>query len=147
MAAIGPMPYTAVNTLFDAEDRLVDVVAGEVVREHVTVAFARYGLPQRILVDNGPPGGTAGASGLSALEAEWLQLGIAVSHGRPYHPQTQGKLERLHRTLWAEVVGIRGLPDLATALDCEGGWRRSGCVGPWFSLRMEIRCLRGRVWS
>jgi transposase InsO family protein len=85
------------------------------VREHLAQAFRRYGLPRRILTDNGPPWGTAGAGGITALEAWWLQLGIAVSHGRPRHPQTQGKLERLHRTLWAETVGIRDLPDLATA--------------------------------
>jgi transposase InsO family protein len=85
------------------------------VREHLTTLFTRYGLPRRILTDNGPPWGTAGAGGLSALEAWWWRLGIAVRHGRPHHPQTQGKIERLHRTLWAETVGIHALPDLETA--------------------------------
>lgn len=108
-------------TVQDDHSRFALVVAAcadereAVVRLHLTAAFRRYGLPRRILTDNGPPWGTAGAGGLSALEAWWLQLGIAVSHGRPYHPQTQGKVERLHRTLWAEVVGIRDLPDLGTA--------------------------------
>jgi transposase InsO family protein len=86
-----------------------------VVKAHLGGAFHRFGLPRRILTDNGPPWGTAGAGGMSALEVWWVQLGIAVTHGRPRHPQTQGKIERLHRTLWAEVVGIRDLPDLATA--------------------------------
>jgi transposase InsO family protein len=85
------------------------------VKALLTAAFCRYGRPRRILTDNGPPWGTAGAGGLSALEVWWVQLGIAVSHGRPHHPQTQGKVERLHRTIWAEVVGIRELPDLPTA--------------------------------
>ena len=31
-------------------------------------------------------------------------MGIKVSHSRPYHPQTQGKDERFHRTLNAEVL-------------------------------------------
>ena len=33
-----------------------------------------------------------------------IHLGIAITHGRPYHPQTQGKDERFHRTLKAEVL-------------------------------------------
>jgi transposase InsO family protein len=93
------------------------------VQEHLTTTFRRYGLPQRILTDNGSPWRDPGASGLTALEAWLLRLGIAISHGRPYHPQTQGKVERLHRTLWAEVVGIRALPDLATAQARFDAWR------------------------
>jgi transposase InsO family protein len=95
----------------------------DLVQAHLTTAFQRYGLPRRILTDNGPPWGTAGAGGMSALEAWLLRLGIAVSHGRPRHPQTQGRVERLHRTLWAEVPGIRDLPDLATAQARFDAWR------------------------
>jgi transposase InsO family protein len=114
-------------TLLDDHSRFALLVAAcahqqaDVVRELLTCAFRRYGLPRRILTDNGPPWG--GAGGMTALEAWWLRLGIAVSHGRPHHPQTQGKLERLHRTLWAEVVGIRDLPDLATAHARFEAWR------------------------
>ena len=32
-----------------------------------------------------------------------MDLGIRVSHSRPYHPQTQGKDERFHRTFKAEI--------------------------------------------
>ena len=116
-------------TLLDDHSRFALVVAAcphareDLVRAHLTAAFRRYGLPRRILTDNGPPWGPAGAGGLTALEAWWLRLGIAVTHGRPHHPQTQGKLERLHRTMWAEVTGIRDLPDLATAQRRFDAWR------------------------
>jgi transposase InsO family protein len=116
-------------TLLDDHSRFALLVAAcpheraDLVRAHLTTAFQRYGLPRRILSDNGPPWGAAGAGGITALEAWWLRLGIAVSHGRPIHPQTQGKLERLHRTMWAEVVGIRNLPDLATAQRRFDAWR------------------------
>ena len=43
----------------------------------------------------------------------WLiRLGIQLIHGRPLHPQTQGKEERFHRTLKAEVLGTRIFRDL-----------------------------------
>jgi hypothetical protein len=53
--------------------------------------------------------------GLTALEAWLLRLGIDVWHGRPYHPQKQGKVERFHGTIAAEVCAQRVLPDLAAA--------------------------------
>jgi len=35
----------------------------------------------------------------------WLmQLGTGVGYSRPYHPQTQGKDERFHRTLKLELL-------------------------------------------
>ena len=58
----------------------------------------------RILSDNGSCWSANGNGGLSALEVWLLQLGIAVSHGRPYHPQTQGKDERFHLTLDRELL-------------------------------------------
>ena len=53
--------------------------------------------------------------GLTRLEAWWLRLGIEPWHGRVYHPQTQGKVERFHGTIAAEVFAQRQFPDLATA--------------------------------
>lgn len=82
---------------------------GTRVRGHLTEAFRRYGLPQQMLCDNGPPWGTAniGAGGLTALAVWLIRLGIDPIHGRFYHPQTQGKEERFHRTLKAAVAGDR----------------------------------------
>ncbi len=87
----------------------------ETVWTHLTAAFATYGLPQIILTDNGPPWGSSGAGGITTLEAQLLQLGITVWHGHPYHPQTQGKVERFHRTLGAEVRLLHQLADLQQA--------------------------------
>jgi transposase InsO family protein len=85
------------------------------VQEQLTRVFAHYGLPHVILCDNGAPWAPAGEDGLTRLEASWLRLGIEVWHGRPRHPQTQGKVERFHGTLAAEVFGTRQFPDLPTA--------------------------------
>ncbi len=79
----------------------------------LTRCFQRYGLPRILLCDNGPPWGPSGRGGITALEAWLLRLGIAPWHGEFYHPQTQGKVERLHRTIAAEVFAHRAVPDLA----------------------------------
>ena len=66
--------------------------------------FTRHGLPAKMLMDNGPPWGDRGEQSFTRLTVWLLELGIAVGHGRPYHPQTQGKDERFHRTLKEEVL-------------------------------------------
>ena len=66
-------------------------------------AFRCYGLPDAILCDNGPPWGSPGGE-YSALEVWLIRLGIRVLHGRPYHPQTQGKAERFHQTLKYDLL-------------------------------------------
>lgn len=66
--------------------------------------FRRYGLPEWITCDNGSPWGSGGRSYYTALGVWLLRLGIGISHSRPHHPQTQGKDERFHRTLEAEVL-------------------------------------------
>ena len=85
------------------------------VRQELTAAFRCHGLPDRMLMDNGPPWGAPEAEH-TALTVWLMQLGIAISHGRPYHPQTQGKDERFHRTLKAEAIGRRVFRDLP---DCQ----------------------------
>jgi len=64
----------------------------------------RYGQPEMIRVDNGPPFGSQGAGGLSALSVWWLSLGIGVEFITPGCPQENGAHERMHRTLKAEAT-------------------------------------------
>lgn len=73
------------------------------VQTALTAVFRQFGLPQAILCDNGSPWGAAGLGGITRLEAWLLRLGVEPWHGQPYHPQTQGKVERFHRTIAAEV--------------------------------------------
>jgi transposase InsO family protein len=75
--------------------------------------FRRYGLPERITCDNGSPWGSGGRSYYTALGVWLMRLGIGVSHSRPHHPQTQGKDERFHRTLEAEVLRYQNGTTLA----------------------------------
>ncbi len=76
----------------------------ETVKAQLTLIFQEYGLPERFLMDNGRPWGFDLQAPHTRLTVWLIQLGIAISHGRPYHPQTQGKDERLNRTLDIEVI-------------------------------------------
>jgi len=94
------------------------------VQEQVTTACQCYGLPERMLMDNGSPWGSDAAHQHTKLTAWLIRLGITVVHGRPYHPQTQGKEERFHRTLALEVLKTR--PDwrsLAEVQHAFDAWR------------------------
>jgi len=95
----------------------------ETVRHHLGLVFHRYGLPQRILADNGGPWGSCGQDGYTQLELWLIRLGIEVSHSRVCHPQTLGKEERFHRTLQADLLSSRSFTDLCHCQDEFNLWR------------------------
>jgi transposase InsO family protein len=87
---------------------------GPTVQRALTHAFATYGLPEAILCDNAPPWGSPEPVCPYTTFTVWLlRLGVRVLHGRPYHPQTQGKDERFHRTLQRELLSRHTWRDLA----------------------------------
>lgn len=95
---------------------------GETVKSQLIPVFASYGLPEVILVDNGPPWGSGYTRRPHTRFTAWLiSQGVTVSHGRPYHPQTRGKDERFHRSLSLEVLregqSWLDLSDVQAALD------------------------------
>ena len=105
--------------------------------------FERYGLPWRMTMDNGSPWGDDGTRRLTITTAFLVRLGIRVSHSRPYHPQTQGKDERFHRTLDDELLKwttFRDLPDTQRAFD---RWRdRYNLDRPHEALGMQTPVTR-----
>jgi len=91
-------------------------------RQHLVAVFRRYGLPETMLMDNGSPWGDSGGGRFTAFSVWLMRLGVGVTHGRPYHPQTQGKDERLHRTMKAEIALDR-LTDLDQCQRAFDSWR------------------------
>lgn len=77
---------------------------GDTVRERLRGVFRKYGVPGKMLVDNGSPWGSDPQNVYTPLTVWLIRLGIVVAHAGSYHPQTLGKDERFHRTLKAEVV-------------------------------------------
>lgn len=97
---------------------------GITVQEKMIEVFQRYGLPARINVDNGPPWGSPRNPGEITELSIWLiRLGIRISFSRPHHPQTNGKIERFHRTLKAEVLNGRHFRSLVEAQTAFDQWR------------------------
>ena len=116
----------------------------ETVQAALTLAFREYGLPQRIATDNGAPWGNGPGHPYTPLGVWLLRLGIAISHSRPYHPQTLGKEERFHRTLKAEVLR-EPLSDLAVGQQRFDSWRRVyNEVRPHESLGLAVPASRYR---
>jgi transposase InsO family protein len=66
-------------------------------------AFGEFGLPESILCDNAFATTFQVPRTVSWFDAQLIRLGIHPLHGRPYHPQTQGKVERIHRTFEREL--------------------------------------------
>ena len=64
--------------------------------------FGEVGLPEAILSDNGFGPRGVFSPGISWFEGMLIRLGIWVIHGRPYPPQTQGKVERFPGTIERE---------------------------------------------
>ena len=102
--------HSRFNLILDAADN--ERTPG--VQAALTTAFERYGLPEAILCDNGGVWGRVNSQIAHTSLSVWLlRLGVRVLHGRPYHPQTQGKEERFHRTLNAELISRHTWRDLA----------------------------------
>jgi transposase InsO family protein len=110
-------------------------------------AFMRYGLPLRINADNGPPWGSCKDPrvGLTQLTVWLIRLGVRISHSRPHHPQTNGKLERFHRSLDVEVLAGRHFADHAEVQRRFDAWRLSyNCERPHEALELQTPVQRYR---
>lgn len=91
----------------------VEAVNGETAFEGFSAAAENHGWPERFLSDNAKEYKHTLAEAVGAL-------GVDHRHGRPYHPQTQGKVERFHQTLqkWlAAQPRAATLTELQTQLD------------------------------
>ncbi|MDO4365105.1 MAG: IS481 family transposase [Clostridia bacterium] len=85
-------------------------------------AFREYGMPKTVLCDNGPQFSGL-RKGYTQFEKWLMNLDILPIHGRIVHPQTQGKIERFHRTLKNELLKHKSFADISEADECLQSWR------------------------
>lgn len=84
--------------------------------------FRSFGLPQSILTDNGAT--FAGfKSGYTQFERALMDQDILPIHGRVYHPQTQGKIERFHRSMENEVLKFHRPLNFSEATEILDQWQ------------------------
>ncbi len=84
--------------------------------------FREFGLPNSILSDNGAQ--FAGfKKGYTQFERWLMDLDVLPIHGRVKHPQTQGKIERFHRTMKQELLNHTGIANIEDAQKKLNAWR------------------------
>jgi putative transposase len=77
---------------------------GEHVWPVLDAAFREFGLPDRLRSDNGPPFAARGAGGLSRFAVKVIKAGVLPERIAPGKPQQNGRLERLHLTLFRDTA-------------------------------------------
>jgi len=147
---VGPFPtatggFRFLLTVIDLATRWPEAIplrstTSKVVERELAKVFSRCGFPATVISDNGPQFTSKGFE-------KWLSSkGIEHIKASPYHPQGNGVVERLHRTLnqmvakttgskgnWAAVVPmalffIRASPSEATGISpflARQGWEPS----------------------
>ena len=100
-------------------------------------AFEEYGMPDSILSDNGAQ--FAGfRHGYTRFEKWLMDHDILPIHGRIKHPQTQGKIERFHRTMKSEVLKHRTFTNCDEANQALNDWRiKYNTIRPHQALNMK----------
>lgn len=89
------------------------------VRDSLITAFESCGVPHAMLMDHGIPWwSTSNNHGLTRLSVSLIDQGIKLYFSGIRHPQTQGKVERFHRTL-NESIRHKGHPNTLS------GWRQA----------------------
>ena len=107
--------------------------------------FSQYGMPDSLLCDNGAPWGCS-QGGFTCFEVWLMQHDILPIHGRPLHPQTQGKEERFHRTMKEELLKRTVIENLAHAQKTFDAWRRVyNHERPHAALDLDVPAKRFRV--
>jgi len=104
---------TEILNIIDDHSRLLiasiaaPTITGPDVVDTFTKAFTTWGTPAAVLTDNGAVfTATPRRGGRTALQILLGELGVNYINSRPYHPQTCGKIERLHQTLKKRLTAL-----------------------------------------
>lgn len=119
--------------------------AGGPVRQTLERVFQESGMPEAMLVDHGTPWWNANQNrGWTQLSIWLMKQNIRLHYSAVRHPQTQGKVERFHRTL-EDALHERGFPK---GTDEWPGWLEAfreeyNHIRPHEGIQMEVP---GKRW-
>lgn len=100
-------------------------------------AFYEYGMPDSVLSDNGWTF-RGFRNGYTHFEKWLMNHDILPIHGRIMHPQTQGKIERFHRTMKSELLKKNKFKDIFDADRGLQEWRiKYNNIRPHEALNMK----------
>ena len=100
-------------------------------------AFEEYGMPMAVLSDNGCQF-SGFKNGYTQFEKWLMDHDILPIHGRIKHPQTQGKIERFHRTMKSELLKHNTFANCAEADIALNEWRNKyNTIRPHQALNMK----------
>ena len=116
-------PYKYILTMIDRATRwieatpLIEITASSVARAFVESWLSRFGVPLHLITDRGSQFESELFTELSAI------TGFHRLRTTSYHPQTNGLVERMHRTLKAAIVArkenwLSALPIVLLGLRC-----------------------------
>lgn len=106
---VGPLSMLDDHSRYLLELRRLGNTQAEGVRSRLTATFQSVGMPDSMLLDHGTPWWNAASPwGLTELSVWIMQLGIRLIYSGIRHPQTQGKVERMHQSLKIAVKKRHG---------------------------------------
>lgn len=146
MARCDPLTVLDDHSRYNVILQAVSDMRTPTVQAALTDAFRRYGLPVRMNMDNGAPWGSPREPGALTMLGMWLvRLGIRISFSAPAHPQTNGKEERFHRSLKAEVLNGRAFHTFAQLQASFDRWRETyNCIRPHEGIGLATPATRYR---
>ena len=128
--------------IFDDHSRFVIKIAPSLTTANTVIpvfrsAFDEFGLPDSVLSDNGSQ--FAGfRQGYTQFEKWLMNHDVLPIHGRFKHPQTQGKIERFHRTMKNELLKHTVMQDIHDADRQFQLWREKyNTIRPHEALNMQ----------
>ncbi len=116
----------------------------EPVQDRLVKTFSNYGVPEAMLMDHGSPWwSTTNGHGLTRLSVFMIKQGINLRYSGVRRPQTQGKVERFHRSLKKSVYrGGRPLTMQESEKRLEEFRREYNEVRPHEALSMDTPASR-----